>query len=53
MSVLSIYDRWYHPTQEDVRSMSRKVVSKICNNMFGQDALEVYLLHEAEQQLTF
>ena len=33
--------------------MSRKVVNKIRNNMFDQDALENFLQHEAEQQPGF
>jgi len=48
-SVSSAYDRRYYPTQEDLRNMSRKVINKVRNNMFDQDALEMFLQHETEQ----
>ena len=53
MSFPSVYNRRYHPTQEDIRNMSRKVVNKIRNKMFDQDALEMFLQNEAEQQPGF
>ena len=44
----SEYDRRYYPTSEDLKNMSRKVVHKIRNNMFDQDALDKFLCHEAQ-----
>ena len=52
-SVPSVHDRRYHPTQEDIRNMSRKLVNRIRNNMFDQDALETFLICETEQQPGF
>ena len=49
----SEYDRRYYPTVEDVKNMSRKVINKIRNNMFDQDALESFLRREREQDNGF
>lgn len=43
------YNRQYYPTVEDVRNMSRRVINKIRNNMFDQDALETFLRRESEE----
>ena len=51
--VPSVHDRRYRPTQEDIRNMSRKVINRIRNNMFDQDALETFLQCETEQQPGF
>ena len=49
----SDYDRRYYPTVEDLRNMKKRVISKIRNNMFDQDALENFLNHEREQNKGF
>ena len=49
---MSIPSCRHHPTQ-DVRKMSIKVVNKIYNNMFYQDAQEMFLQTEAEQHPGF
>ena len=46
----SEYDRRYYPTVEDLKNMSRKVISKIRHNMFDQDALESFLCHESNER---
>ena len=49
----SEYDWRYYPTSEDLKNMSRKVVHKIRNNMFDQDALDKFLCHEAKNGFKF
>lgn len=49
----SEFDRRYYPTVEDIRNISRKVIHKIRNNMFDQDALETFLSHEKEHNEGF
>ena len=45
----SEYDRRYFPTMEDLRNIKKRVINKIRNNMFDQDALENFLKQEREQ----
>jgi len=49
----SEFDRRYYPTVEDIRNISRKVIHKIRNNRFDQDALETFLSHEKEHNEGF
>ena len=42
-------DRWYYPTVEDLKNMSRNVISKIQHN-FDQDALEGFLCYESSEK---
>ena len=49
----SEYDRRYFPTVEDSRNMKKRVINKIRNNVFDQDALENFLHQEREQNKGF
>ena len=49
----SEYDRRYFPTVEDLRNIKKRVINKIRNNMFDQDALENFLKQEREQNKGF
>ena len=49
----SEYDRRYFPTVEDLRNIKKRVINKIRNNSFDQDALENFLNQEREQNKGF
>ena len=49
----SEHDRRYYPTAEDVQNMRRKIINKMRNNMFDQDALKNFLQHESEDREGF
>lgn len=49
----SEYDRHYHPTIQDLRNMTKRVINKIRKNMFDQDALETFLKDESKQHPGF
>ena len=49
----SEYDRRYYPTVEDLWNIKKRVINKIRNNMFDQDALENFLKQEREQNKGF
>ena len=44
----SEYDRRYFPTVEDLRNIKKRVINKIRNNIFDQDALENFLDQESK-----
>ncbi len=49
----SDYNRRYFPSVKDVQNMSRRVINRIRNNMFDQDALEQFLQRETERNNGF
>ena len=49
----SSYDRHYHPTVQDLRSIIKSVINNIRKNMFDQDALDDFLQNECQNNQGF
>ena len=49
----STYDRHYHPSVQDLRSITKSVINNIRKNMFDQDALDDFLQNECQNNQEF
>ncbi len=52
-SILSEFDRHYHPTTQDLRNITRNAINKLRRHTFDQDALGILLEDETKQHTEF